>query len=294
MTYVRVLNGLILVFVGVIFLLINFDRLEWSIWTPLVRLWPLVLVLIGIDLLGQNRSLRFLKALVPILMIAVLAYLFLSYSTPEEVAVSYFEHPRSEVSELEVRLGIEDVRLEIHPDYSGNLISGRLRYPLEADEPETRFETADAEATWQLLFHEWDRSPGVDREREASIMVSEQVALRVQLECAASTCTLDFEDLDVRFARISADVSSVTLNLGTQGEECALVLNGNLAQFEISLPVNCGIHLESEGSLRYTDYPDDLAEISDGVYESPGFESMMSRVRIYSENNLSKMRIARR
>jgi hypothetical protein len=294
MTFVKVLNGLILILIGVIFLLINFDRLGWAIWAPLVRLWPVVLILIGLDLLGQNRPLRFLKVLVPIALLAVIGYLFLSYVGPEEVAVSYFEHPVSGVNELTARLTIDDAHCEVHPDYSGNLLSGRLRYPVDSEEPETLFEVEEAEAVWTLIFQQADESIRAERDREVSIGIAEGVPLRLQLDCTASSCELDLRDLDTRFVRITADVSSVDVDLGEDSSESALVLNGSLAQFDISVARATGIHLESKGSLRITNLPEDLEETEDGIYETADFDIAPTRVLIYLDSDLSRLRISRR
>src|SRR5438132_4034551 len=46
----------LLIAAGVIFLLNNLEVLPWSVWNQLWRLWPLILILIGLEILLGRRS----------------------------------------------------------------------------------------------------------------------------------------------------------------------------------------------------------------------------------------------
>ena len=57
-TYRRSLVGpVILIGFGVILLLNNLGLLSWTIWDTLFRLWPVILIAIGLDILIGRRSL---------------------------------------------------------------------------------------------------------------------------------------------------------------------------------------------------------------------------------------------
>lgn len=53
----KLIFGLLLLFLGVVFLLININVLQWSDLKSLWRLWPLVLILIGIDIMFRDKEL---------------------------------------------------------------------------------------------------------------------------------------------------------------------------------------------------------------------------------------------
>jgi hypothetical protein len=44
-------GAFILIILGVLFLLSNFGALPWSVWEIIVRFWPIVLILIGLEVL---------------------------------------------------------------------------------------------------------------------------------------------------------------------------------------------------------------------------------------------------
>ncbi len=53
----KLISGFLLLLLGVIFLLININVLQWSDLKSLWRLWPLVLILIGVDIMFKDKEL---------------------------------------------------------------------------------------------------------------------------------------------------------------------------------------------------------------------------------------------
>lgn len=51
----NVFGGLILVFLGALFLLINFGYLGWDIWLVFLELWPLILIALGLRLIFSHN-----------------------------------------------------------------------------------------------------------------------------------------------------------------------------------------------------------------------------------------------
>ena len=60
------LKGLAIILIGVILLLNNLNILEWSVWYNIFRLWPLLLVSLGISLIFRRR----LSWLAPLVIVA--------------------------------------------------------------------------------------------------------------------------------------------------------------------------------------------------------------------------------
>src|SRR5260370_32932762 len=68
----RFLFPLLLVIVGAVLLLNNLGILPWSVWTALGQLWPVILILLGIDLLVGRRNAVLGAAITAITLVAVL------------------------------------------------------------------------------------------------------------------------------------------------------------------------------------------------------------------------------
>lgn len=69
--------AILFISLGVVFLLNNFDVLSWDVWASIWRLWPLILVIWGLEIVFGRSSIG--KFIVAIIVLALLAYLlFLS------------------------------------------------------------------------------------------------------------------------------------------------------------------------------------------------------------------------
>ncbi len=55
MSLTRFLKGSLIILIGVILLLNNLEVLEWSIWYNILKLWPLLLISLGISLIFRKR-----------------------------------------------------------------------------------------------------------------------------------------------------------------------------------------------------------------------------------------------
>ena len=73
---VPVVGPILLITAGILFLLNNMGIVDWSIWGSLWRLWPLVLVIVGIDMLVGRRSPILSFLLVVIVIGAGAAFLY--------------------------------------------------------------------------------------------------------------------------------------------------------------------------------------------------------------------------
>src|SRR5258707_12139136 len=72
---------LLLVVVGGVLLLNNVGLLPWTIWTALGQLWPIILILFGIDLLLGRRNAWLGASVAMVALVAVLGIaLWMTYS----------------------------------------------------------------------------------------------------------------------------------------------------------------------------------------------------------------------
>ncbi|MEA3453714.1 MAG: toast rack family protein [Candidatus Caldatribacteriota bacterium] len=73
----KIINGLTLLLIGIILLANTLNILEWSIWSNIIKLWPLFLVSWGISLIFRGKSLSFLGPL--IIFLGIIAGVGASY-----------------------------------------------------------------------------------------------------------------------------------------------------------------------------------------------------------------------
>lgn len=74
--------GVLLVFLGIVFLLQNLGILPWGVWGRLWQFWPVVLVAIGLNLLLRHRSPWLVIVLILVLLLACLGMAIWQYRFP--------------------------------------------------------------------------------------------------------------------------------------------------------------------------------------------------------------------
>ncbi|GAB4308291.1 MAG: hypothetical protein Kow0097_08810 [Candidatus Bipolaricaulota bacterium] len=123
------LVSLVLIAAGVILLLNNLGHLPWSVWGTLARLWPVLLIALGLDILFGRSALRWaLSAAIAVLvLIAVALALFgpASARSAEAVRVPIGDATRAEVT-LTATVGQVTVRASADPDL---LVRGEVVAP---------------------------------------------------------------------------------------------------------------------------------------------------------------------
>jgi hypothetical protein len=120
------LGGLILVFLGVLFLLQNLGVVSWEVWGTLWRFWPVVLILIGINILWGRRSPYLALAVSGVVLLGVMGTaVWVQEPWPSELPDT-FSQPLQGVSraEVEVTFGAGKLGINSLPPSSPNLAEG--------------------------------------------------------------------------------------------------------------------------------------------------------------------------
>src|SRR5579884_179394 len=79
----RLVLPVLLIIVGFVFLLNNLGIVPWSIWLSLAQLWPVILILLGVDILLGRRSTALGALITTVVLIAVVgAAIGMSVSNP--------------------------------------------------------------------------------------------------------------------------------------------------------------------------------------------------------------------
>jgi hypothetical protein len=87
-----IFGGILLVFLGMIFLLTNLGLVPSSVWGELWKFWPVLIILLGLRLLtGRNIVSRIIIALITLFVFAgVLAYILYYYGVFRSLGFSNF------------------------------------------------------------------------------------------------------------------------------------------------------------------------------------------------------------
>lgn len=227
----------LLIGAGVLLLLREFGYLEMDVGTLLWRYWPIILILVGIDLLFGRRSP--LGTLLSVLIVVVvfgglLAFLFLGVNLPDwvsqssavEVTRQSVAYPLEGIGEAEIVLDLGRWPAVIRAlEDSGSLIEGQV-----VSFGTVQFSASDQEGRAEVLLTtrgsdggDWLRWFGQSDE-EWTIGLSPDVPLDLELDCGSGSGEFDLRELQVR----------------------NLIVDGGSGEWELLLPAEwgMGVHLD--------------------------------------------------
>lgn len=76
--------GLALILVGLLFLLSNLGMLPPSVWVQVSRLWPLIIILIGVDtLIGHSLISELINSLIGLFVFATILGIIFLHTSPQ-------------------------------------------------------------------------------------------------------------------------------------------------------------------------------------------------------------------
>ena len=320
---------LLLIGAGLVLLLNQFGYLPVDPWVLLWRFWPLILILVGLDLLLGRRSFvgSILGTLLPLLLVGgLIAVLFFgrdpsgwfSWTGDSELRRETIEYPLGEIQEADLTLNMGSWHTSVDAlDDSPNLIQGEidtygdLRF--HVDEAGDRAEvTLSVDNSGVTGLFGW-----VGREAERwEIDLSPNLPLDLELDCGSGSGEFDLSGLQVRDLLLDGGSGSFELTLpaewGMEVEldvgsgsmelilpdrgEATVIIDGGTGSIQIELPARMAARVEIDsgtGSFR----PGERLKLvqgerdGEGVWETEGFQTAENRIELKIDQGSGSIKV---
>jgi hypothetical protein len=267
---------------GIVLLLSNLGYLPWQSWNILWRLWPLLLVALGIDLLIGRRSMvgTIVSALLMLLLIggAVALVLFaqnipalVEVTRPVELRTEHIEYPLEGVERAAVTIDWTSA-----PSYlstlrdSPNLIEGDVTYRGELIfDIEVRDDQANVELDSRFSaprFGPFEFGSWV--EERWDVKLSPRIPLDLTLDAGSGRCDFDLTDLQVNDLYLDIGSGSIDLALPSDSTFDARI-DGGSGSLVIILPESVGARVVLDsGSGSF--HPDERFRLVEGKHSDDG------------------------
>lgn len=250
-TYLR---GIIIILFGVVLLANNFQILPWSVWYELLRLWPAILIAIGIDLIFRKSSLSFLQILSPLVIIAAIGgAVYLSQAdrayeiTDRALRFEQPLSPKLKQADIEISFGAGILRLEGGSAY---LFEGDFTTPSWL-RPKMRYKVV-GEKGFLELTEEGERGrfhfSQVGKEHSWNLRLNNEIPLTLKIATGASSNYLDISSLKVTYLELKAGASKNEIKFGSLNSIQAKIEMG-VSQIKLFIPGSIGIRIEADTAL---------------------------------------------
>lgn len=279
--------GLLLIAVGVLFLLNTTGVVSWAVWDNLWRLWPLVLVAVGLDLMfGRNPKLR-VPLLVVVLGLAVVLSLFFRVTesrSPQSEQVSY---PINGATQAQITLEPSVGRLVVEGTNDPNvLLEGTVELlPGEVLEREV----AEGPGVLSLAL----RSKGQvrsGRDADWNLEISQNLPIQLKVNTGVGDVDLELEELQLQSIELQAGVGQVKVRL-PKGNIVGNLVSG-VGGIRVQLP-NAPVRLEVVGGLGQVEVPRGVERLANNVYQSPDYDGASERISLRLQAGVGSIEVTR-
>ncbi|GIV63237.1 MAG: hypothetical protein KatS3mg045_0576 [Bellilinea sp.] len=240
-----------LIGVGVIWLLSNLGVIPPQNLATLVNLWPLILIVIGLDILFGRRSAAagaFVALIaVGIAVVVLIAGPAMGLSTSGVLRHESIREPVSEAARAEITLNLSSQPARIYPlSNSANLLEAEIDYF-----GELRF-TSTGQRLRRIRLERIQSNPSVnfsvDPTARWEIGLTPSLPLELTVDGSSGSAELDLSSLQLTGLQIDQSSGRMEIQLPSSGTAYTAKINGGSGSLQINLPSEGNLTLRLEGS----------------------------------------------
>ncbi|MDD5530738.1 MAG: toast rack family protein [bacterium] len=298
--------GSILICFGCTFLLINLGYLEWSVLHKVLLLWPILLIVIGIEHLVSNTRFHFLRFLTPLIILGTFFLVILKAAVPGEHIQNqssiHFSQP------LDKNMSSGEVLLE---SGTGNFfISGGTSDFLDADlsyydyapKIENNKETLSDTSVTQKVniqmedenFHSPHPFDSFNRNNLWKIKLTNQIPINIDLNTGACKVNMDMSTLKIESLNMNVGVGEIKLKFSDLLPNAKVNINGGVSKLLISVPKTLGVKVLLDNALSENNLKKlRFTKGSDECYYSPDYSTSVNKIEIDLSLGVSRFTLTR-
>jgi hypothetical protein len=298
-----VVGPLVLIFIGGVFLLQNAGYLPPNFWLNLWRLWPVVLVLAGIELLLAHRvpwlALVGLAAIVLVLG-GVASGSSLSRSSTQAAVIHTSQTDLAGASQAAVTVRFGAGQLSIGPLASSadtQLAATTYSGPAEL-EPQASYSAVGD--TGQLDYQVYGHGPGFmpfvggQSESRMDLNLSPRVPITaLNVQTGATDAHLDLTNLLVSNLEINVGAASTWVRLPAAAKMTNAHIAGGAATITLEIPPGVGAQIRHRGGLSTVNVDQSrFPSVGEGLYRSADYQTAANNVDISIETGVTSIQVS--
>lgn len=306
----RIFWGIIFVFVGTIFLLENFDIIDFS-WRHVWRFWPLLLIITGVNIVFSNSKSR--SGVIIIIFITSAALAFLTYKGlkphPKESTEWSFNYDDDNTTEKEYSTNsYEEAYDTKYRIATLNINGGASKFSIDSGsnmlfqskikETVNRYylRKTETDSTVELSFNSKNAKKKFnlnDTEfSDVKIKLNTEPIWDVNLNMGAGKADFDLSHNKISNINLKGGAADFNIKLGDLNNDINLIAETGIAKVSIEIPKDAACEIRTSTGLSSKDFKDFIKR-SDGTYESPNFKSAKNKIYIHLKGGLSDFEVNR-
>ncbi len=293
----NIIIGLIFVLLGSFWLLNNLNMIDFEfryLFTAFTKLWPLMLIIVGLTIIIKNKVLNSLLWLLFFIILLVYGYYLQEKApTPRSYELgqmeSYTISTKDEVSagKLDLELGATDF----------NIGSGTEDFVvLDSNLPGLKVKnTVDNNMQHLHISHENFTQhflSNLDFNYNLDLALNEELPWSLDIDSGAVNGMVDLKNIKLKELDIDLGAGNIEVYLSDKSTNGTIDIDSGVSSIKLNIPEEAGILLEFDGALNSTNISElDFIKQSDNKYVSQNYESAVSKYHIKVDMGLGEFNI---
>lgn len=291
---------LILISIGVLFLLSNLGVVDWNVWSILWRMWPVLIVAIGLDLMFGRRS-GVWQAITVAVLIGLFAGAYWLFDVTEkawsgEKVVQTINHEvdGAEEADVTIKMNIGSLILGGLPTSSDTFVSGKVEiseFEVLTDDVQIRGD----KLTYILSSEGRQYQPGwifnrdIDNDKQWDLMFTPEVLINLNIDTGVGRTEIDLSNLQLADVDLNSGVGEVIVYLPDDGDFQASIRAG-VGKMEIYIPKDLAVGIFIDSGLGNVSVIGDFSQRGEN-YFSQDYSSSPDKVELYVDGGVGNIRI---
>lgn len=259
---------IILIVLGVLLLLKNFGFIDASIWQAIRKLWPLLLIFIGIKiLLGTNYY-----------------YSSRGCRTAETRTLSLEVGAHSQA---DIRIAYGAGRLSIGAAAPGKMVDGTFVGGVEVEDSkngQVRLYSPRTHTNWfgwcEKTYSNW------------RVGITRELPLSLHIDCGAAESDLDLTDLKLVDFHLNTGASSTIVRFPRSAGNTKSHIAAGAASVKLVIPDGVAARIQTIMVVGSTDIDQRRFPVIGGVYVSPDYETAANKIDITFKGGVGSLEIS--
>lgn len=302
--------GTFVLLIGATLLGINLGYLSANIWDSLIKLWPILLIVWGMNIVLRHTFLQVLSYLSPLVLIAAFAYATTmtpssedngrwyaplihigdgrSNVTPNDYKFEYKKDPNVTSTELDLKLGGSDVEVSASPSdgFAEVLVTSNV------GQPNVKF---SAEGSVLKIDGQAPRSIGriVNHKDAWTVRLPPGLPTKIRLEAGAADCELDFSHIPLTSLAVKSGASDINITLQAPPPEgCKVQVDAGACDINLAIPAGVPLKLKAESAAISSNFKEIGLIKRDGYWYSEGYLAGKPAIEISVKSGASDVSIS--
>jgi hypothetical protein len=281
-------------------LLNNLDVLPWSIWNQLWRLWPLILIALGLDLLVGRRNP--LLSLLLVLLVVGGGVAFLVYDGGFQSTGGLVSAPlniplnNAKSAQVTLEFGTGNLSLDGGTTVQ-SLATGTLEYYENRGAPEQNASTVGDKAALTLRqgqgnnfdFGSWF---GPNRGPEWNVHLNPSIPMSINANLGTGNSTLDFSQLKVTDIAVNSGTGNTTLVFPTNAGPVTGTVEGGVGNLSLKIPDSVQARLDVSSGIGNINMDSRFTKQGDNIYTTSGYSEATNKLDLKLDVGVGNVEIS--